>query len=81
MKRDSHSHIELPLNEPDPIIRASHYAIRFAVKLLAILMVIVIFLGIGDVLYVLYQRLTSPRCFCSTSAIFLKVLRPFSQYL
>ena len=37
MKRDSH--IELPLNEPDPIIRWSHYAIRFAVKLLAILMV------------------------------------------
>lgn len=61
MKRESH--IELPLNEPDPIIRGSHYAIRFAVKLLAILMVIVIFLGIGDVVYVLYQRLISPPVF------------------
>lgn len=54
------SHIELPLDEPDPIIRVSHYAIRIAVKLLAILMVLVIFLGIGDVVYVLFQRLTSP---------------------
>ncbi|MEB3735751.1 hypothetical protein ULF88_20560 [Halopseudomonas pachastrellae] len=52
-------HDELPLDDPDPIIRGSHFAIRFAVKLLAILMVLVIFFGIADVVYVLYQRLTS----------------------
>ena len=34
--------------------------IRFAVRGLAILMVMVIVWGIGDVLYVLYQRVTAP---------------------
>lgn len=57
MKKEPHD--ELPLDEPDIIIRASHIAIRFAVKILAILMVIVIYFGIADVFYVLYQRLTS----------------------
>lgn len=52
-------HDELPLDDPDPIIRGSHLAIRFAVKLLTILMVVVIFIGIADVVYVLYQRLTT----------------------
>lgn len=61
MKQDEH--IELPLNEPDPLIRWCNTAIRYAVKFLAILMVIVIFLGIGDVIYVLYQRLTAPPVF------------------
>jgi uncharacterized membrane protein (DUF373 family) len=37
-----------------------HRIIRLAVKVLAILMVIVIVWGIGDVIYVLYQRLTEP---------------------
>lgn len=64
-------HIELPLDDPDPIIRASHYAIRIAVKLLAILMVIVIFFGIGDVVYVLFQRLSSqPKYLLNISDIF-----------
>ena len=53
-------HIELPLNEPDPLVRGCNHAIRFAVKVLALLMVVVIFFGIGDVLYVLYQRLIAP---------------------
>ena len=34
--------------------------IRIAVKVLAVLMVIVIVWGIGDVIYVLYQRLMAP---------------------
>lgn len=74
-------HIELPVDDPDPIVRMSHYVIRFAVKLLAILMVFVILLGIGDVVYVLYQRLTSPPMFLldisdifETFAAFLAVL-------
>ncbi len=79
MKQETH--IELPLDEPDPIIRFSHYAIRVAVKLLAILMVIVIFLGIGDVIYVLFQRLIAPPVYLlnisdifETFAAFLAVL-------
>ncbi|ARU56717.1 membrane protein [Oleiphilus messinensis] len=69
MNKETHN--ELPLDDPDPIIRASHHAIRFAVKLLAILMVIVIFFGIADVVYVLFQRLTSdPMYLLNISDIF-----------
>ncbi|MCK4710188.1 MAG: hypothetical protein KAU21_16345, partial [Gammaproteobacteria bacterium] len=37
-----------------------HKIIRVAVKVLAVLMVAVIVWGIGDVIYVLYQRLMEP---------------------
>lgn len=53
-------HIELPLDDADPVIRACHYAIRFAVKILAVLMVILIFFGVADVIYVLFQQLLTP---------------------
>lgn len=79
MKNDSH--IELPLNDPDPIIRWSHHAIRWAVKILAILMVVIIFFGIGDIFYVLYDRLTTEPMYLldisdifETFAAFLAVL-------
>lgn len=81
MNMKQESHIELPLDEPDPIIRASHYAIRFALKVLAILMVAVIFFGIADVLYVLFKRLMAPPMYLldisdifETFAAFLAVL-------
>ncbi len=48
------------LEHEDPTIRFLHRVIRIAVKLLAVLMVLVIVWGIGDVIYVLYQRLTEP---------------------
>jgi uncharacterized membrane protein (DUF373 family) len=51
---------DLHLEHEDPTIRFLHRIIRLAVKVLAILMVIVIVWGIGDVIYVLYQRLTQP---------------------
>ena len=44
----------------DAIISVLHRTIRMAVKVLAILMVLVIVWGIGDVVYVLYQRLIEP---------------------
>jgi len=44
----------------DPFIAFLHKIIRIAVKILAALMVIVIVWGIGDVIYVLYQRLIEP---------------------
>ena len=44
----------------DPFIRFLHKIIRMAVKVLALLMVLVIVWGIGDVIYVLYQRLVAP---------------------
>lgn len=51
---------DLPLEHEDPTIRFLHRIIRYAVKILAILMVLVIVWGIGDVIYVLYQRLAQP---------------------
>ena len=51
---------DLHLEHEDPTIRFLHRVIRIAVKVLAILMVLVIVWGIGDVIYVLYQRLTQP---------------------
>ena len=51
---------ELHLEHEDPTIRFLHRVIRVAVKILAVLMVLVIVWGIGDVIYVLYQRVTEP---------------------
>jgi len=54
-----HGH-ELEDTVEDPFMRFLHKIIRGAVKVLATLMVFVIVWGIGDVLYVLYQRLMTP---------------------
>lgn len=51
---------DLHLEHEDPTIRVLHRIIRLAVKVLAVLMVLVIVWGIGDVIYVLYIRLTEP---------------------
>ncbi len=50
-------HEELPQVHPDPLICFFHRIIRFCIRILAGLMVLVIIWGIGDVIYVLYQRL------------------------
>jgi uncharacterized membrane protein (DUF373 family) len=51
---------ELHLEHEDPTIRILHRIIRVAVKILAILMVVVIVWGIGDVIYVLGNRIMEP---------------------
>jgi uncharacterized membrane protein (DUF373 family) len=51
---------DLHLEHEDATIRFLHRVIRIAVKVLAILMVLVIVWGIGDVVYTLYQRLMEP---------------------
>ena len=56
-------HNELAPDHEDPLIRFLHIVIRFSVKVLAVLMVFVIIWGIGDVIYVLYQRLQTPPYF------------------
>ncbi|RNA65818.1 hypothetical protein CR163_005240 [Prosthecochloris sp. ZM_2] len=53
-------HEELPPAYDDRLIALLHRIIRFAVKLLAVLMVLVIIWGIGDVIHVLYTRLSQP---------------------
>jgi uncharacterized membrane protein (DUF373 family) len=51
---------DLHLEHEDPTIRFLHRIIRIAVKILAVLMVLVIVWGTGDVIFVLYQRLIAP---------------------
>lgn len=53
-------HDELPKEHEDPLIRRLHLAIRFVIKILAVLMVLVIIWGVLDVIYVLYSRFMAP---------------------
>lgn len=53
-------HDELPEEHEDPLIRKLHLIIRYAIKLLAVLMVLVIIWGVLDVIYVLYSKFVSP---------------------
>ncbi|MFW5444364.1 MAG: phosphate-starvation-inducible PsiE family protein [Methylococcaceae bacterium] len=59
-KTENSYHVELPDEHKDPLIQFLHVTIRLAVKVLAILMALVIIWGVGDVIYVLYQRLMTP---------------------
>jgi len=51
---------DLHVEHEDSTIAFLHKVIRLAVKILAVLMVLVIVWGIGDVVYILYQRVTQP---------------------
>ena len=53
-------HHELSVEHPDPLVRSLHIMIRACVRVLAVLMAIVIVLGVGDVGYVMVQRLLNP---------------------
>lgn len=53
-------HEELPMDHEDPFIQVLHRTIRTGVKFLALLMVFVIMLGIVDVIYVVYNKMTAP---------------------
>ncbi len=80
-------HEELPTEHTDPLISFLNKLIKVAVKVLAILMVLVIFLGVGDVIYVLYNNLIEPphmlltiREIFKTFAAFLIVLIAIEIY-
>lgn len=53
-------HDELPTENNDPLIVFLNKLIKISLKMLAVLMVLVIFWGVGDVVYVLYQKLITP---------------------
>lgn len=68
---DNSIHEELSTSHHDPLIRVLHYCIRICIKFLAVLMVFVIFLGVLDVVYQLYNDLiTPPLLYLSVSEIF-----------
>lgn len=56
-------HEELPEDHKDPLLQKLHIAIRFAIRILAVLMVFVIYWSIADVVYVLYLKLSTPPYF------------------
>jgi uncharacterized membrane protein (DUF373 family) len=62
-KKNTGFHEEISDEHHDPLIQFLHKAIRVAVKVLAVLMTLVIIWGIGDVIYVLYNRLITPPVF------------------
>lgn len=57
------THDEFSQSHQDPLIRFLHRVIRFAIQILAILMVLVILWGVTDVVYVIYQKLMTPPMF------------------
>lgn len=63
VKQVEPTHEELPLSHEDPYIQKLHITIRFGVKFLALLMVLVIGLGVVDVMYMLYQKIMTPPYF------------------
>lgn len=74
-------HEEISEDHSDPLIKALHLAIRAGIKILAVLMVLVIFWSIADVVLVLYNKLMTPPYFLldindilETFAAFLVVL-------
>ncbi len=48
---------ECRIQSEDRLICLLHKVIRFAVRIMAVLMVLIILWGIGDIIWVLYQRL------------------------
>jgi uncharacterized membrane protein (DUF373 family) len=56
-------HEELPENHDDPMLKVLHRTIRLSIRILALLMVLVIYLSIADVVYVLYIKLSTPPYF------------------
>ncbi|MFZ2168413.1 MAG: phosphate-starvation-inducible PsiE family protein [Methylococcaceae bacterium] len=56
-------HEELPLEHDDPFIKLLHRTIRASVKVLAFLMVLVIMLGVLDVIFVMYEKMSEPPYF------------------
>ncbi|TVO51921.1 phosphate-starvation-inducible PsiE family protein [Denitromonas halophila] len=74
-------HAELPEKDSDLVLHYCHATIRFAVRVLAVMMTGVVLFGIGDVVYVIYQRLMTPPLYLlnisdifETFAAFLAVL-------
>jgi uncharacterized membrane protein (DUF373 family) len=67
-----------PTKEHDPFLRRLYKAIHVAVRILAVIMVVVIFGGVIDVLLVLYQRMMEPPRFFLTIS---DILATFGAFL
>lgn len=75
------SHDELPTELDDPLMAFLNQAIKVAVKILAVLMVLVIFWSVIDVIYVLYLNLMTPPIMLLTMSDILKTFAAFLAVL
>ncbi len=74
-------HDKLSTKHEDHLIAFLHGLIKIAVRILAILMVLVIFWGVIDVIYVLYQKLSQRPYFILTISDLFKVFAAFLAVL
>jgi len=74
-------HEELPTEHDEPLIAFLNKTIRVSVKVLAVLMVLVIFWGVGDVVYVLYLNLMEPPFMLLSIADIFKTFAAFLAVL
>lgn len=70
-------HDELPTDHEIPLVAWLNKAIKAAMSILAILMVLVIFWGVADVVFVLYQKLLRPPLFILEASDILKLFGAF----
>ena len=70
-------HDELPTDHELPLIAWLNKAIKVAMSILAILMVLVIFWGVADVVFVLYEKLLTPPFFILEVSDILKLFGAF----
>lgn len=76
---DEHKHLDE--NADDPLIAALHKMIRFAIRILAVLMTAVIFWSVADVLLVLYEKLSEPPVFLLDMSDIFQVFAAFLAVL
>ena len=74
-------HEELSTDHHDPLIRSLHKVIRICIKLLAVLMVVVIIMGVADVCYVLYTRMSAPPVLLLSVSDIFKIFGAFMVVL
>ncbi|MEP1471592.1 MAG: phosphate-starvation-inducible PsiE family protein [Halieaceae bacterium] len=74
-------HDELTGSHHDPLIRKLHVLIQYCVRTLAILMVIVIFFGVLDVIYVGYNAFFSPPYFLLDVGDIFRIFGAFMMVL
>lgn len=76
---DGHNHLDE--NDDDPLIATLHKLIRFAIRILAVLMTAVIFWSVADVLLVLYEKLSEPPVFLLDMSDIFQVFAAFLAVL
>jgi uncharacterized membrane protein (DUF373 family) len=65
----------------EPLIQRLRWVIRFAVRVLAVIMTLVVLLGVVDVAYVLYQKLVTPPLLMLTISDILDTFGAFMAVL